>query len=269
MFWNLFILGGTGATGMGCWASGVGQDVARLMVIWAEGLPGWGTAGPGAIQSRVQLGSMGLVSIQTRVQLGSIRPPSAGPVSIHTGLVSTWTSVQPLPPLSSPAQPVPLLTAEWTRPTVSPKMTPKTVTPTPPVTHPKPQGHRCPLEARAALDLLEEGIAGAVGVAELAVAAQGEVRLDVAGADSAGQELVPHQGQGVGVRQGGREVIDDANAEASGVVALVWAPTQCHPRPSYRYPSEPTTKLRGHDGDSGGTVVGAMGGQGWGQWWGQ
>lgn len=45
-------------------------------------------------------------------------------------------------------------------------------------THPKPRGHQCPLEAGPALDLLEEGVARAIGGAELAT--QGEVWLDAA-----------------------------------------------------------------------------------------
>lgn len=44
--------------------------------------------------------------------------------------------------------------------------------------HPKPCGHQCHLEAGPALDLLEEGIARAVGGAE--VATQDEVWLDTA-----------------------------------------------------------------------------------------
>lgn len=70
-------------------------------------------------------------------------------------------------------------------------------------THPKPWGHWCPLEAGPALDLLEEGVARAVGVAELVVATQGKVWSDGARVDGTGQELVLHQGQGVGVQRGG------------------------------------------------------------------
>lgn len=107
---------------------------------WARVWLGWWSSGTGAAQAG---------GLQINVQLGSIRPTSAGPVSIQTGLVSIWTSVHPewdprlwcpfgpgsnlsSPHPSQAPQPGSHLTAERTRPMISHKMTPNPLQPTPP-----------------------------------------------------------------------------------------------------------------------------------------